>query len=125
MIHSITSTPADIKAGGRLAIGTVTIPSGATRIKGFWGRVGGILTTAQHNGGTFELEADNMQLKPFQFPLPGASALTSGSIAYVPQIQQCDIKVTAPCTITGYGTLDMANTGVTLVSFGVIYESPD
>jgi hypothetical protein len=118
----MSSTPADIKAGGRLAIGTVTLPSTAKRIKGFWGRVAGIPTSGQHQAGTYELEADNMQLKPFQWPLPTSSILTSGAYSNVPSINSCDIPVTAPCTFTGYGTLDMVNTGITLVSFGVVYE---
>jgi len=122
MLHYVMSSATDSKSGSRVTQGTITLPSTTKKIVGVFVSVGGVLTTAQGTSGLCEFEADNIQLKPCQIPVPDMSLVTSGAASVVPRVWPLDADAKGSTTISSYVTLDMANTGAIYCRTGVAYQ---
>lgn len=105
-------------------IDTVTAPKRAKRIVGVsaYACAGGAMTTAEAITGVLELESDDIDLKPMKIPLGCITALTSGAVAYEPRVWPVDIPVGGYEKISGYITMDMAQTGALKGRFTIVYE---
>lgn len=117
---AVTATGDTVKT----SIGELTVPQTVRRIIGIWGYAiaAGAMTTAEAVTGILELESPDVNLAPLQLPLDCVSALTSGAVAFNPRIFPCNIAVPGGAKITGYMTMDMAQTGTLKGRWGLIYD---
>jgi hypothetical protein len=109
----------------RTLIGTLTLAQSAKRIIGVWcyACAAAAMTSTEAITGIFDLESpDVSDLKPLQLPLDVIMTLTSGVAAFNPRIFPVDIPVNGKVDISGYVTMDMAQTGALKARFGLIYE---
>jgi hypothetical protein len=128
MIHAQTADPVATGDTTKTNIGTISLPSSARRIIGVWCyAVGGAtLTSAEAVTGIFELESPDAPLNPMQLPLDIVDILTSGAVAFQAHIIPVDIPVrNASAKVTGYVTMDMAQTGALKARWGIITECAD
>lgn len=105
-------------------IDTLTVPKRASRIVGISGYAAGAatLTTGEPITGVLELESDDIDLKPMKIPLGVIDVLTSGALAYEPRVWPVDIPVGGYEKISGYMTMDVAQTGALKGRFTLVYE---
>lgn len=109
------------------SMGTITLSSKAKRIVGVWATAvgGATLTTGEAASGIFRLDSPDFNVAPFKAPLAVVDVLTQGSVGYEPRI----IPVSIPCSgngrVTGYITMDQAQTGALKGRIGVIYEGDE
>ena len=108
----------------KTSMGTITIPSAARRIVGFWayGVAAATLTSGEAASGLLELESPDVALQPLQVPLDVVDVLTSGATSFSPRVWACNIEVSGNARITGYITMDVAQTGALKGRFGIITE---
>jgi len=120
-VSALTSTGDTTKT----LIDTITVPKNAKAIVGIWAyaAAAGAMTTAEAISGILELESPDVNIQPLQLPLDIVSALTSGAIAFSPRIFPANIVVNGGERISGYLTMDMAQTGALKGRFGFIYEA--
>ena len=118
-VSAATATGDTVKT----SIGELTVPQKVTRILGIWcyAVAGAALTTAEAVTGILELESPDINIQPFQLPLDCVSALTSGGVAFSPRIFPVNIAVRGGEKITGYVTMDMAQTGALKARWGMLY----
>lgn len=97
----------------KTAIGDLTVPKGAKRIKGIGGYAvaAATITTGEQASGILELESPDLALNPMQLPLDIVGVLTSGAFSLKPTIYPVDIPVGGLEKITGSMTMDVAQTG--------------
>ena len=109
----------------KTSLGTLTVPATARRIIGIWGyaSAGAAITTAEGVTGILELESEDLSLQPLQLPLDVIVVLTSGAAAYSPRVWAVNIPVKGQEKITGYMTMDMAQTGALKGRFGLLYDT--
>lgn len=119
-VSALTATGDTVKT----IIDTVTVPSGAKRIKGIWcyAVAGDTLTSGEVASGIVEFESVDINIAPLQLPLDIVDILTSGAVAMNPRIMPVDIPVKGQERISGYVTMDMAQTGALKARFGFIYS---
>jgi len=105
-------------------IDTLQVPQGAKRIIGIWqyGHGAATLTSGEPVSGVVEYESSDINIVPLQLPLPTFDILTSGTAALNPFIFPVDIPVHGGERISGYVTMDVAQTGGIKARFGFIYE---
>jgi LSD1 subclass zinc finger protein len=105
-------------------IDTLQVPQGAKRIKGIVCQAvaAATLTTGEAVTGILELESPDINLNPSQWILDCVTILTSGAVAFNPRIYPVDIPVKGGERISGYVTMDMAQTGGLKARFGLIYD---
>ena len=108
----------------KTSIGNITIPSNAKRILGFWGHaVGGPgLTTLENVTGIIEVESDDMNITPMQFPIEAVGVLTSGAPPIATKVWPVNIPVNGKETLKGYITMDMVITAANTCRWGVITD---
>lgn len=106
-------------------IETIQVPKSAKMIVGIWCHAvaGPGATTLENVTGIFELESSDVNLVPLQLPLDCVTVLTSGSTAFSPRIFPANIPVNGGEKISGYVTMDMAQTVANKARFGLIYEA--
>jgi len=109
----------------KTSIDTLQVPQGVKRIIGAWCyAVGGAGTTTLENiSGICELESPDVALQPLQMPIDAVVVLTSGTAALNPRIFPLNIPVGGGEKITGYLTLDLAQTIAHKARFGLVYET--
>ena len=109
----------------KTSMGTLTVPSTARRIIGIWAYAvaGAGLTTLENASGILELESDDMALQPLQLPLDVVVVVTSGVATLSPRVWPVSIPVKGQEKITGYITMDLAQTIALKGRFGLIYEA--
>lgn len=119
-VSALTATGDTVKT----IIDTVTVPSKMKRIKGIWcyAVAAATLTSGEVASGIVEFESPDINLTPLQLPLDIVDILTSGAIAFNPRILPVDIPVSGQERISGYVTMDMAQTGGLKARFGFIYS---
>ncbi len=105
-------------------IGTITVPQSARTIIGVWchALAGAGMTTLENITGIFELESPDVNLQPLQLPLDCVTVLTSGVGAVSPRVWPVNIPVSGGAKISGYVTMDMAQTVAGKARFGLIYD---
>lgn len=105
-------------------IDTLTVPKRANRVVGISGYAVGAatLTTGEPVTGVLELESDDIDLKPMKIPLGVVDILTSGAVAYEPRVWPVNIPVGGLEQISGYMTMDVAQTGALKGRFTLVYE---
>lgn len=105
-------------------IDTLTVPKRANRIVGISAYAAGAatLTTGEPITGVLELESDDIDLKPMKIPLGVIDVLTSGALAYEPRVWPVNIPVGGYEKISGYMTMDVAQTGALKGRFTLVYE---
>lgn len=109
----------------KTSIGQVLLPTTAKRVVGFWGyALGGAgNTTLENVSGILELESDSLNLSPMQFPLDLLACTgTLGMAVLSPRVWPVNIPNVGGVTITGYMTLDMAQSIGNTGRWGLIYE---
>jgi len=108
----------------KTSMGTITVPASARKIVGVWayGCAAATLTTGEAVSGVLELESPDVALQPFQIPLDIVQCLTSGTASLKPTVWAVDVPVPGQAKITGYITMDMAQTGALKGRFGLITE---
>lgn len=107
----------------KTSLGNITLPSNARRIVGFWAYCTGGpgYTTLENQTGICEIESDDMNIVPLQFPFEGAGGLT-GDSNLPNKVWPVDIPVRGKETLKGYGTMDMAITLANTGRWGVITD---
>lgn len=105
-------------------IDTITVPQSARAIVGVWchALAGPGVTTLENNTGIYELESPDINLQPLQLPLDCVTCLTSGSTAISPRVWPVNIPVSGGAKISGYVTMDMAQTVANKARFGLVYD---
>lgn len=125
MFHSQVSGATATGDTTKTLIDTITLPSSARRITGIWCYAEGAatLTSGEPMTGIFELESPDIPLQPMQFPLDIANVLTSGAYSRQAHIIPVDVPVqNASARVSGYVTMDVAQTGNLKARFGIITE---
>ena len=104
--------------------GSITLPTNAKRVIGVWGHgVGGAgNTTLENVTGILELESESLNLAPMQFPLDCVMITGTGMAQFSPKVWPVDWAPAANAKITGYMTLDLAQTIGNTGRWGLIYE---
>lgn len=106
-------------------IDTITTPLGARSIVGVWCQAvaAATLTSGEAPTGILELESSDLNLQPMQLPLDVVQILTSGAVAFSPRVWNVNIPLSSgQARISGYVTMDMAQTGGLKARFGFIYD---
>jgi hypothetical protein len=126
MAHTYAQVSAATASGDttKTLIDTITVTAKAKRIIGLWCTAVGAatLTTGEAATGIFELESSDLSLQPLQLPLDIVDILTSGAIGFSPRIFPVNIPVAGQERISGYVTMDQAQTGALKARFGIITE---
>lgn len=111
------------------AIGTLTLPEGATKITGLCCQVAqsGVLTVVEPIIGFYRLSSDDIKMPPAQYPINGASAgllgastLALGSPKMV--IIPVDIPVPGGARIDAFLDLNLALTAAAEIELFVMFE---
>ena len=105
-------------------IDTITLPAKTQMIVGAWCyAVGGAgITTLENVSGFCELESPDVNIQPCQFPIEQQTVLTSGVGAQQTKVWPMNAVVKGSERITGYITLDIAQTANNSVRFGLVVE---
>ena len=108
----------------KTSMGTIQIPAGARKIVGVWGYAcaAATMTSGENISGVLELESPDVALQPFQIPLDVVTCLTSGTTSFSPRVWATNIDVPGAAKVTGYITMDVAQTGALKGRFGLITE---
>ena len=93
------------------SLGTITLPSNATRIIGIGVSMGGAgLTTLENPSGTFRVNINNKDVTPGKFPVRGAFIVTSGAVPSECQVVPVNWDNVQNSAVSFWITMDMANT---------------
>jgi hypothetical protein len=107
-------------------IDTITLPAGAKGVLGVWSEAfcGAGMTTLENISGILELESPDINIQPCQVPLTPVVVLTSG--VGTPKIQTWALNwaVKGGERISGYITMDLAQTIALTGRFGLIVDVP-
>ena len=124
MRHAMVSASTALGDTTKTSIGDITLPTGAKRVIGVWGHgIGGPgNTTLENVTGILELESTSLNLAPMQFPLDCLVITGTGMQTLSRKVWPVDWPNVANATITGYMTLDMAQTLANTGRWGLIYE---
>ena len=124
MRHYMASSSAALGDTVETSIGAITLPKGAKRIVGFWGYgVGGAgNTTLENLSGILELKSDSLNLQPMVVPLDILTITGTGVGTLKPTVWPVNIDGVGSVTITGYMTLDLAQTIANTGRWGLVYE---
>jgi hypothetical protein len=78
----MTRVRAAVTSAVDIAVGTITLPEGATRIVGILGILAqnGVLTTAEELNGFFRLTSDDFDITPAQFPFANVMGAGLGAL---------------------------------------------
>jgi len=108
----------------KTSIGDITLPTTAKRVIGVWGHgMGGPgNTTLENVTGIMEFESESLNLAPMQFPLDIVALTGTGMAHLSPKVWPVDWGPAANAKITGYMTLDLAQTLANTGRWGLIYE---
>jgi len=103
---------------------TLQLPAGSKRIVGTWAHAlaGAGLTTLENVTGILELESPDVNLQPCQIPLEPVAVLTGGTPASQIHVWPMDVPVGGGERISGYITMDMAQTVAGKARFGLVIE---
>ena len=124
MRHSMVSASNALGDTVKTSIGDITLPTNAKRVIGVWGyAIGGPgQTTLENVTGIMEFESESLNLAPMQFPLDCLSITGTGVAILSAKVWPVDWGPAANAKITGYMTLDMAQTLANTGRWGLIYE---
>ena len=124
MRHAMVSASTALGDTTKTSIGDITLPTNAKRVIGVWGHgMGGPgNTTLENVTGILELESESLNLAPMQFPLEIVAITGTGMVVFSPKIWPVDWAPAANAKITGYMTLDSAQTLANTGRWGLIYE---
>lgn len=108
--------------GIKTAIGNITPPPWAKKIKAVWSMVlgGAVLTTAESITGILELEGSGLEQQTF--PIDQESMLTGGDAHLPTHIIPVDIACSPLANILGSITFDDTVTGGLLLRWGCCFE---
>jgi hypothetical protein len=108
-------------------IGSLVTPKAASWLHGVYayGIAGAAITTAEAPTGIVSLESRDYNLQPIEIPLDLIVVLTSGAAAINPKLYLIRQPALELSTITGYVTMDMAQTGALKARFILVWEFPD
>lgn len=103
-------------------IDTLDVPDDVTKIVGVQAHVvgGAGITTVENVTGKFRIRNKSTGLE-YEFLLDCIVVLTSGTTAFMPTLQPCDIPVAQGNKIEGYVTLDLAQTVANTCRFRLVY----
>lgn len=106
-------------------IDTIQLPAGSKRIIGGWAYAlaGPGFTTLENVTGILELESPDVNLQPCQLPLEPAGMLTGGAVSSQIKVFPMDTPVAGGERISGYITMDMAQTVAGKARFGLVVEN--
>lgn len=96
----------------KTSIGSITLTSKARKIVGFgaYATGGAGNTTLENVSGILEIESGDISIAPQVYPLDTVSLTGTGMAILSPRIWACDIPVRGQEVLTGYVTLDLAQT---------------
>jgi len=108
----------------KTSLGTITLPANSKSLLGVWGYANGGpgMTTLEAVTGILELESPDVNLQPCQIPFEQANMLTGGATNQATKVWPLNAKVAGGERITGYGTMDMAQTVANTGRFGLVVE---
>ena len=117
-VSAVTATGDTTKT----SIGSITLPKYSKAIVGVWAYAcaAATLTTGEQVSGIFELESDDLPITPFQLPLDIVGVLTSGAFSLKPTVWSVNIPNVGGAVVTGYMTMDVAQTGALKGRYGII-----
>lgn len=125
MIHAKASSSTALGDTVKTSIGDITMPPDAIEILGFWGYgLGGAgNTTLENLSGIFSLESESLKLQPLQYPLDILTITGTGVGILSVRVWPHKIPNVGNAKITGYMTLDLAQTIGNTGRWGVIYRT--
>lgn len=105
---AVTATGDTVKT----SIGSITLTAKAKRIVGFgvYATGGAGNTTLENVSGILEVESPDISIAPQIYPIDTISITGTGMAALSPRIWQADIPCRGGEILTGYVTLDLAQT---------------
>ena len=122
MTRTCACTAATATAGVvETLIGTVTLPSNASRIVGVAVQLSALgLTTLQTMGGIFRVSCNNIDVTPGQFPLPGPVCLGTDMNAKIYAEYPVNWGPSGNSILTFYVTMDTAQ-GINPTGRGFVF----
>lgn len=124
MIKMLTGASTAAGDTVKTSLGTITLPANSRQILGAWcyAMGGPGLTTLENVSGICELESPDVNIQPCQFPIEQAGMLTGGGVNLQTKVWNMNTKVAGGERITGYITMDMAQTVANTARFGLIVD---
>lgn len=125
MRHAMVSAKTSLNGTTKTSMGDITLPTNAKRVIGVWAHAlgGAGNTTLENVTGIFELESESLNLAPMQFPLDNLTITgTLGATISPVKVWPVDWAPAANAKITGYITLDLAQSITGTGRWGLIYE---
>lgn len=107
-------------------IETIQLPAGARALLGVWchALAGPGITTLENVTGICELESPDINIQPCQVPLEPVAVLTGGTPASQIHVYPLNAAVKGGERISGYVTMDMAQTVAGKARFGLVVDVP-
>lgn len=124
MLKYLVSASTALGDTAKTSIGSITLPQGTKNIVGVWGyAVGGAgNTTLENVTGILELESPDINLQPCQIPLECTALTGTGMSSFTPKVWPLGVPCQGKVTITGYMTLDLAQTIGNTGRWGIVVE---
>jgi hypothetical protein len=109
----------------KTSIGSITLTAKAKKIVGFgaYATGGAGNTTLENVSGILDVESSDLSIAPQQYPLDTVSLTGTGMATLTPRIWAVDIPCGGGEVLTGYVTLDLAQTINPSARWFVITES--
>lgn len=112
----------------KTSIGEIVLNARAKKLVGIWTYAIGAatLTSGEPATGILEVETPDLAtFQPMQIPLTPVDILTSGALSAPIQVWPVELVVRGQERLTGYITMDLAQTGALKGRWGVILEVDD
>jgi len=104
-------------------IGNIQVTQKAKRIIGIWGYCNGGAgnTTLENRSGILSIESGDINISPMELPLDVTTMIATST--YSPRVFPVDIPVSGGEVLSGYMTMDLAQTIANTGRWGIITES--
>ena len=124
MLKYLTSLATACGDTTKTLIDTITLPAGTRSIIGVWvhAMAGPGFTTLENVTGFLELESPDINLQPCQVPLEPVGMLTGGAVSSQIHTWPLNASVKGSERISGYITMDMAQTVANKARFGLVVD---
>lgn len=124
MRHFMASPATPLGGVAKTSMGTISVPKSAKRITGIWGyALGGAgHTTLENVSGILTIESDDLSVKPCQIPIDVLAIVGTGVAILKPTVWPHSIGGVGNTDLTGYITLDLAQSITGKGRWGLIYE---
>lgn len=124
MRHFMMAAGATLADTAKTTMGDIQLPTTAKRVVAVWGHAGGGAgnTTLENVSGKLEIESNSLNIKPCEIPLKVVHITGTGMVQYDPKLWPVNWAGVGGAKLTGFISLELAQTINGLGNWGLIYE---